>query len=384
MASTLMGEIVTAVVDLPPERVEFPGGSVQITGLQLQMKNTKHNTKSALASPNLVNIDVDQIQLGVKGKITGTMNDNHFDGELSMTTMNLKVALSLAIRNNGNGIPNMHLAACKISQPVPSLFDIVAAKLTAGNKQVLEKSLTAGSNQIFEALICSRIEFVLENRINDRFSLIPNKLAMNTLAEQAIIDEVISKMALRRRQVRSNTQIRLTRAVGARFNLTRASNLLLDYGVVGNPSVVGNFLEINSVSEISLNGRGGTPFGAQPLILPSDLKEDAMMQLIVSDFVPNSLLYHGHNTGIFNTRIDSKTPHFASMMKSSCSISDGVFFCLGTLFRNLSVTFPGRELIMIFKTLKAPVMKFHPLSKGGIQFHIVGEFIENDKNRLTL
>ena len=41
--------------------------------------------------------------------------------------------------------------------------------------------------------------------------------------------------------------------------------------------------------------RGGTPFGPVELHLPESVNQDIMLQMAVSDFLPNSLMYHGHN-----------------------------------------------------------------------------------------
>jgi hypothetical protein len=53
-------------------------------------------------------------------------------------------------------------------------------------------------------------------------------------------------------------------------------------------------MEIDSVGEVSLRGRGGTPFGPIELQLPEAANEEVMLQMLVSDFLPNSLMYHGH------------------------------------------------------------------------------------------
>lgn len=53
-------------------------------------------------------------------------------------------------------------------------------------------------------------------------------------------------------------------------------------------------LELQSSGEVSLRGRGGTPFGPAEMKLPDIVNEESMLQMAVSDFVPNSLMYHGH------------------------------------------------------------------------------------------
>uniref|UniRef100_A0A0N5C8L9 BPI2 domain-containing protein n=1 Tax=Strongyloides papillosus TaxID=174720 RepID=A0A0N5C8L9_STREA len=377
-ANILITEVITAVVDLPPQKVQFDGGYVELQNLKMEMKESKHNVNSKLIPPNNVSIEVSDLGININGKVNGNINgNNNFMGDVSLSNNGFKVLLGINILSNNHGIPNIKLNSCKIKEDVTPKITANINLLKADEKEKIELGIAKKNNEILESMICSRIEIIIEDRINDRFSLIPNKLPMNVLAETAILEEVVSKMALRRRQIRNVENLRLKRqalrSLSSSFNLTKANNLLLDYGIVGEPKIVNNILEIDSVSEISLNGRGGTPFGANKFIYPEDVKNGVMMQLIVSDFVPNTLMYHGHTIGIFNTRIDSKTPHFSTMMKSSCSISSGVLFCLGDLFPTLKRTFPNRELAMLYKTIKAPVMKFHDKTSGGVKFNIAGQ-----------
>uniref|UniRef100_A0A914YHP6 Lipid-binding serum glycoprotein C-terminal domain-containing protein n=1 Tax=Panagrolaimus superbus TaxID=310955 RepID=A0A914YHP6_9BILA len=132
-------------------------------------------------------------------------------------------------------------------------------------------------------------------------------------------------------------------------------------------------LEIDTFGEVSLRGRGGTPFGAVSMALPPAANAEAMLQMAVSDFVPNSLMYHGHTIGLFNTRIDPSTPHFGAIMKTTCSLSSGTLFCLGDLFPTLRKLHANRKLSMIFNTVQAPVIQFKPSNAGGIHFSLLGK-----------
>jgi hypothetical protein len=149
--------------------------------------------------------------------------------------------------------------------------------------------------------------------------------------------------------------------------------LFLDYTISSDIVVTNAGLEIDTFGEVSLRGRGGTPFGAVPLALPSVANAEAMLQMAVSDFVPNSLMYHGHTIGLFNTRIDPSTPHFGAIMKTTCSLSSGTLFCLGDLFPTLRKLHSNRKLSMIFNTVQAPVILFKPSSDGGIHFSLLGK-----------
>jgi hypothetical protein len=134
-------------------------------------------------------------------------------------------------------------------------------------------------------------------------------------------------------------------------------------------------LEIESSGEVSLKGRGGTPFGPIRVPLPQNVNEDFMLQMVVSDFMPNSLMYHGHTLGIFNTRVDSNTSHLGKLMRTSCSLSTGMLFCLGSLFPTLGRKHPDRKLALLFNTVQAPVIRFRTQASGGIAFNLLGRIV---------
>jgi len=95
-------------------------------------------------------------------------------------------------------------------------------------------------------------------------------------------------------------------------------------------------------------------------------------------------MYHGHNLGLFNARVDPKTPHFGPTMRTSCRASTGVLFCLGDFFPTLRRLHPDHKLSLFFNTIQSPVIKFRPPSMGGITFSLAGHIglsvIENSSS----
>uniref|UniRef100_A0A1I7WUM7 BPI2 domain-containing protein n=1 Tax=Heterorhabditis bacteriophora TaxID=37862 RepID=A0A1I7WUM7_HETBA len=144
------------------------------------------------------------------------------------------------------------------------------------------------------------------------------------------------------------------------FNLSHVDNLFLDYGILSPPSVTKLGVEIETSGEISA-AHIRTPFGPRPLVLPLSATED-MLQVVVSDYVPNTLMYHGHRTGLFNTRVDSSTPQFGSLMQTTCDLSTGSLFCVGDLFptlRDMVISFFSilSHFIFVLTTLATMKMK---------------------------
>lgn len=82
-----------------------------------------------------------------------------------------------------------------------------------------------------------------------------------------------------------------------------------------------------------------------------------------------------YSIGLFNTRVDPTTPHLGAIMRTSCSLSTGMLFCLGDLFPTLRKLHPNRRLALFFNTIQAPVIRFRTQASGGITFNIMGRII---------
>ncbi|KAE9421909.1 hypothetical protein Angca_000319, partial [Angiostrongylus cantonensis] len=70
--------------------------------------------------------------------------------------------------------------------------------------------------------------------------------------------------------------------------------LMLFYRLREPPKCDSNTVDLACAGEVSYKGKGGTPFGP-PAIAWRRLQSDKhMLMLQLSDYLPNSLLYHAH------------------------------------------------------------------------------------------
>uniref|UniRef100_A0A914S1E7 Lipid-binding serum glycoprotein C-terminal domain-containing protein n=1 Tax=Parascaris equorum TaxID=6256 RepID=A0A914S1E7_PAREQ len=145
---------------------------------------------------------------------------------------------------------------------------------------------------------------------------------------------------------------------------SRANNLLLDYGMLTNPITSPYGVEFNSSGEVSVDGKGGTPFGSVSLELPPALKNStAMLQMVISDFI-SVISTKIVRTGLFNTRIDPTTPQLGPVMRTTCGFNSGPLFCLGDLLPTLRHFHPNRGIAMIFSSAQPPAIIFRSGNEG--------------------
>lgn len=254
---------------------------------------------------------------------------------------------------------------------------------------------------MFSDLICSKIDHIVSNRVNQRFALLSSRISLEDSKNFDIVKIIMQaeerlKRLVRQNMLRSNKTIRRNvHAHNARrvsrdpvrgkrqadedkfhlilnsFNFSRADSLMLDYSMLSPPSLTSRGIELQTSGEVFQKGHV-TPFGAGPIFLPRIPNPSQMLQIVVSDFVPNSLMFHGHRIKLFDTRIDWMTPQFGPVMRTTCDLSTGSLFCIGDLFPALREMLPDRNVAFLFTTLRAPAVIMQPEEKGGIHFSLRG------------
>uniref|UniRef100_A0A915PBX2 Lipid-binding serum glycoprotein C-terminal domain-containing protein n=1 Tax=Meloidogyne floridensis TaxID=298350 RepID=A0A915PBX2_9BILA len=375
IATFLKDILIQQVLSVTPENeeltVQFNDTKARLTDLVLSVQHGPGPLKTKTEAPSQVNIELPEIAFECKATLA--------DGGT-----NKKVIFHV----NPSTLCQLHLDNKALS---------ISLEGEGGANNIERKAiLTELGPELLQQLTCSRIVYVIEERVNQRFALLPSKLNLAQLNNNFIVEDLLKKVeAVRQRQRRAEPPIQTSNEnapvdpdLFASFNVSRADKLLLDYTII-DVRADHRGVEVDSSGEVSLRGRGGTPFGPMPLTLPLLANEENMLQMLVSDFMPNSLLYHGHSIGLFNARVDTKTPHFGSLMRDFklgytfgdfpigkiLLASTGLLFCLGDFFPTLRRLHPDHSLALLFSTLQSPVIKFRPQSSGGITFSLVGRII---------
>uniref|UniRef100_A0AC34QH94 Lipid-binding serum glycoprotein C-terminal domain-containing protein n=1 Tax=Panagrolaimus sp. JU765 TaxID=591449 RepID=A0AC34QH94_9BILA len=350
LTNSLIMELVTVSLDTAPQKIATSEGDLTIKDIKLGIHRAPETIESTLSPPNSIVIRVKNLNM-----TANILSEGVFSGQSVLLASAAQPVFRVILTKNFRGAPNLKIEDCKLLQGIPIKSTIQNEKI----KSFVEKEAL----ELLQSLLCSRIEFIVEERINARFGLLNPKVPLANINDDVIVNDLIEKMRFARRFKRSS--------LISSFNVTKAENLALDYTIT-DVRVTQAGLEIDTFGEVSLRGRGGTYFGPQPISLPSNAHPDTMLQMVVSDFVPNSLMYHGHTIGLFNTRITPSTPHFGPIMKTTCSFSSGTLFCLGDLFPTLRKLHPNKQLSLVFNTMQAPVIRFQSQNNGGIKFTLLG------------
>ncbi|CAD5221927.1 unnamed protein product [Bursaphelenchus xylophilus] len=539
LSGALITEVVTAPLTLNPENLNVGNEKILLADMTINAKSSRHNLTTDIQPPDTILVSFVGLDLKVSARLTNAAQEEK--GTVKIGSESITLDLEVVPTRTTQGAPNIRLKSCKVANKA-----FIVTMTTEAPDEDLTKTLEAEAHDIFEGFLCARVEFIVEDRINDRFGLLSPKVTLAHINDDELIKDLADRLRARRQrrhpypgnlgagmnlpmgfnlgaglgrkkrnapwgnlgagmnlpmgmnlgaglgrkkrspgwelpsmnglsgmspnmgvdmrwpEMNMNSWGRKKRSPGWElpnmnaeigmdswgrkkrnapyypgnlgagiglpmglnlgaglgrkkrspgwempninagmpnmgagmtmpnmdfgnwgrkkrdagvipgFNVSHMDALFLDYTIKSDLKVTNLGLEIESSGEVSLRGRGGTPFGPVPAPLPESVHEDSMLQMIVSDYMPNSLMYHGHTIGLFKTRVDPTTPHFGPIMKTTCSLSTGMLFCLGDLFPTLRKTYPDRRLVLFFNTLQAPVIVFHPASSGGIKFALIG------------
>ncbi|KAE9413184.1 hypothetical protein Angca_000847, partial [Angiostrongylus cantonensis] len=87
-----------------------------------------------------------------------------------------------------------------------------------------------------------------------------------------------------------------------------------------------------------------------PFRLPQS-SQRRMVEVMISDYVINSVLYHAHRTNSLLFHVNSRTPGLGSLLKTTCSADE---VCLSDHVEEVGETYPNKTMQLIIRTTSPP------------------------------
>ncbi|VDK27955.1 unnamed protein product [Gongylonema pulchrum] len=187
----------------------------------------------------------------------------------------------------------------------------------------------------------------------------------------------------------------------------RASDLALSTYLLG--AYATNLdLTLSFVGEFSPNGRTGTIPFAPPILHYPNPYSAQMLDLLLSDYTINTLLYHLHRRGLFTFRIGSELPGVGDLLNTTCAgddfyldvsneiqemkdfgkhtdfykrwkREDGVEslrnfgVCFGDIAPEIREKNPDKRVYIIVKTVRAPSVQFKAADRGTVIVELMAD-----------
>ncbi|EFO28017.2 LBP/BPI/CETP family domain-containing protein [Loa loa] len=222
---------------------------------------------------------------------------------------------------------------------------------------------------MIETLICKKITEFINEDFNEKLLQTQTK---TSLADAEQINTFASIVGL----PNSNELMETFRS----FNITISpslfkqlvSRIYIDFRLNEDPLCYKNTVEISNIGEISLIGDSikKTPFSAAPMFWPKEPSlQDAMIHLLISDYIANALLYHAFSEHLLQFVVDDKTiSSLGPLLRTSCTTG----LCFADLIPQIAEQYPDSKVRLIFTPTRAPIVLFQAKQGGALVINMNG------------
>ncbi|CAJ0929148.1 unnamed protein product, partial [Mesorhabditis belari] len=315
------------------------------------------------STPDRITWLIKNMNIGLIGSLSGNVNilvPFDLTGEAEVLAEGLSFELESAVHRENNGSARVTSLTCHTTIRSVNVVNhnggLFGLAIT-----VFKQGISDNVRTLLQGLICKKIRKYIDEDLNWKLAEVQTKSSLS---------EAISTNSIRGLST-SPSSLPEALSLEKFFGPTFSKDFMIDYTLAEDPVCGENEVELSSVGEISVGGRGGTPFPAPPLSWPKALNDDSMLLVMVSDFVPNSLLYHAYKQRLIKLHLNKETPGVAPFLRTNCGDS----MCIADVIPQLSDKYPKANIELVFAATRAPAMLFSQKNQGVISINIGGVII---------
>uniref|UniRef100_A0A915PI86 Lipid-binding serum glycoprotein C-terminal domain-containing protein n=1 Tax=Setaria digitata TaxID=48799 RepID=A0A915PI86_9BILA len=439
-ASTLIARLLDEKVQnvyIPPFSQCLPevSGCAQLTNIMITHYQCPQNVLLYPVSYNQLEINVQNFALSLSGKLGGqivVLLPIPLCGLLCVDARQISISLRVIIeRNPFNGATQLRMSKCSLTIGYLNIYVVDGGLLGGIINNNFRGKLISQAQQMLPTKFCNMVPSILNEQINSQLATIPQTISIMQIFSNAALfsskpkrlPEYIGLAMPNNQQWQQCANCDYDKNEFLSFYSTNifdrirncASDLTLSTYLLG--TVMANYDFILSLSgEFSPSARGGTPFPPPILQFPM-ISGGRMLDLLISDYTFNTLLYHLHRTGIFTFRLSPETGGgIGDFLNLTCNEDDFDFdlsvelqdakdstnetnsksdansqkkrikrlstlhtliefgVCFGDLAPEIREKNPGKKVYIIMKTNRAPSVQFQAANGGTalIEFIIDG------------
>lgn len=153
----------------------------------LGIHKAPESIETGLKAPNVVQLNIKPLNVSAKTILNGI-----FKGDVMVIAPNAEAQLEVGVSKTFQGAPKLTIQTCKVIQMIKPIINMEKSPV----KDILQNNIS----DLLQSLLCSRVEFIIEERINARFSLLNPKVPLANIKDDVIVNELIDKMRVVRRQ----------------------------------------------------------------------------------------------------------------------------------------------------------------------------------------
>ncbi|EGT37599.1 hypothetical protein CAEBREN_29907 [Caenorhabditis brenneri] len=377
-------------VNIPSTRQCFQEGCVDAHSFRMSSFRQPSFVAFEPHFPNKFRIRVTDFDFVVTGQLSGTITvilNIPITGNVVVTGRSIGVSALLDLQKTVNDQPYLRFNECKIENGIVSTRVANMGLLTDTINQKFGTVLSGQSRIQLEEAICEHMNRLTQQHFSTRLARIPRSLSAKELLEIIISNNVkknptspATNFATLVRQKRATTtsddyydDIEKTEGRPAKplpnvnlrkislsrddvinfFNIERLSHILIDLTLLDAASTSSDFSLGISGNVYSSRSQGTTPYSAPyPFKIPQN-NNRRMVEVIVSQYSLNSLLFQAHRTNSLIFHVNSKTPGIGSLLKTSCTIDE---VCISDEIPKIKSVYPNRRLELIIRSAAPPTV----------------------------
>ncbi|PAV62683.1 hypothetical protein WR25_20414 [Diploscapter pachys] len=327
-------------MNLPNVEHILPGeqGYIMIKRLRLSRfrRAVYHNITTL--PPNRISWNMRNFDLGLIGDLSGLVN--------------VVVQFQL-IEKNKNGSAHVSTLSCttrirevEVVNHNGGLFGLAVS--------VFKQGVSENVRNLLQTLICKKIRKYIDVDLNEKLAEVQAKSPLSEAIEA-------NSLKMMRLNMGGNDHLEIV----SLFSQNIAKYFFIDFRLREPPLCGYDQVELASSGEISFKGLGGTPFGPslmswQDRVYPVS-KQTSMLELLISDFLPNSFFYQAYKQRLIHVHLSqSSPPEIARFLRASCDSS----FCISDLVPQLSDQFPNSSFELTVSATRAPAVLFSEKNGG--------------------
>ncbi|CAI5447914.1 unnamed protein product [Caenorhabditis angaria] len=347
-------------------------GNIYISRIRLSRFRRAEFHQLNATAPNKISWSMSNLDIGLIGDLSGMVNivvPLNLTGQVEILAQGLTFHLESSIEKGNNGSAKVTSLSCQAT-----IRDVTVTNHNGGlfglAVSVFKQGVSDNVRHMLQGIICKKVRKYIDEDANE-------KLAEAQTTSR--LGDALETNALKMISVGGETDKIHPFDVANIFEPSLASKFFIDFRLKEHPICQDNKVELASWGEISYLGQGDTPFGPvdsswpsrspfHPNIDQTTQQKEPMIELIVSDFLPNSLLYHAYKQRFIKALLTPKTKGVASFLRTTCEGE----FCISDLAPQLAELYPNSTVELAMTATRAPAVLFSERNGGTISISMGG------------
>ncbi|VDK81287.1 unnamed protein product [Onchocerca ochengi] len=322
------------------------------------------------SAPNKITWIMKNLNMGLIGNLSGEINillPIKLEGQAEVLAYGVNFHLESALERSKTGAARVSTIFCRTVIQIMNI-EVYNGGMTGLALNIFKQGISEQIRSLIQALICKEVTQFINEDFNEKLSQTQTK---TSLEEAVQINTLGAFIGLPDTKELMNNFHAFNISTGFPLFKQLVSRIYIDFRLSEDPSCYKNTVEIANLGEISAIGHSPkkTPFNAAPMFWPNKVAQNEMIQILLSDYIANALLYQAFSEHLLQFVVDDQTiSSLGPVLRTSCTSG----FCFADLIPQLAEQYPNSKVRLIFTPTRAPVVLFQAKQGGLLTINING------------